>query len=80
MTQAPEIYRDPGKDSAVVDLAPGLKLTVPMSFFAQYGSIQMDWEEVAPVIEELFSLITLGPMQGSTGITLKEVFEFNGKR
>ena len=80
MTQAPEIHRDPSRDTAVVDLAPGLKLTVPMNFFAQYGSIQMDWTEVQPVIEELFSLITLGPIQGSAGITLKEVFEFDGSR
>ena len=76
---SPEIYRDPMKDMAVVDLAPGLKLTVPMNFFAKYGTLQMDWDQVSPVLEELYSLITLGPLQG-TGITLKEAMEFDGTR
>ena len=76
---SPEIYRDPMKDTAVVELAPGLKLTVPMHFFAKYGTLKMDWEQVSPVLEELYSLITLGPLQG-TGITLKEAMEFDGTR
>ena len=80
MTQVPEIYRDPNRDVAVVDLAPGLKLTVPMSFFSKYGTLQMDLGEVNPVIEELYSLITLVPVQGNPGITLKEAMKFDGER
>ncbi len=76
----PEIYRDPTKDLAVVDLAPGLKLTVPMSFFAKYGTLKMNLEEVTPVLEELYSLITLVPVQGNPGITLKEALKFDGSR
>ena len=79
MRQAPEIYRDPAKDTAVVVLAPGLTLTVPMTFFAKFGTLQMDVAEITPVLEELYSLITLGPLTG-TGITLKEAMEFNGDR
>tara|TARA_R100001082_G_scaffold79680_1_gene47009 strand:+ start:961 stop:1200 length:240 start_codon:yes stop_codon:yes gene_type:complete len=79
MTQVPEIYRDPNRDVAVVDLAPGLKLTVPLSFFSKYGTLQMNLKEVSPVLEELYSLITLVPAQGNPGITLKEAIEFDGR-
>ena len=77
---SPEIYRDALRDVAIVDLAPGLKLTVPMAFFSQYGTLQMDLDEVSPVLEELYSLITLVPSSGNPGITLKEAMEFHGER
>jgi hypothetical protein len=79
MSEALEIYRDPQRDVAIVDLAPGLKLTVPMSFFSKYGTLQMNLEEVSPVLEELYSLITLIPAQGNPGITLKEAMKFDGR-
>jgi len=76
---APEIYRDPIHDNAIIEFAPGLRLTLPLTFFAKYGTLQVDWEEVGPVIEELLSIITLGPLEGP-GVTLKEVLEFDGAR
>lgn len=75
----PEIYRDPIHDNAIIELAPGLRLTLPLSYFAKYGTLQLDWEKVEPVVENLYSILTLGPLEGPS-VTLKEVLEFNGAR
>jgi hypothetical protein len=69
----PEIYRHPTQDTAVIDLGRGLKLTVPMTLVAQYGTVQADWIALAKKVDEVYEILTLGtPPQG--GISLKEVF------
>lgn len=75
----PEIYRDPIHDNAIIEFAPGVKLTLPLSLFAKYGTLQLNWEKVGPVIEELLSTIALSLPEGPS-VTLKEVLEFDGAR
>lgn len=58
-----EIYRDPHRDTAFIDLSPYVRLAVPMSLFSKYGPLSADWEKLNDKLEEMYDLLTLGSME-----------------
>lgn len=68
MSNPAEIYRDPSRDSALLDLSPHLRLSVPMWLFAKYGPLHADWEELDKKIKEVYSLLSLGSPEDKTSL------------
>lgn len=69
-----EIYRDPQRDTALVDLSPYVRLSLPMSLFSKYGPLSADWDELNDKLEEVYGLLTLGNKEGGA-ISLKDALE-----
>ena len=70
----PEIYRDPTRDAALIDLSPYLRLSLPMALFAKYGALHADWDKLNKKLDEVYSLLQLGS-PGEGGTTLAKVLE-----
>ena len=68
MSDLAEIYRDPSRDAALLDLSPHLRLSVPMYLFAKYGPLHANWEELDKKIKEVYSLLSLGPPEDKTSL------------
>jgi hypothetical protein len=58
-----EIYRDPQRDTALVDLSPYVRLSLPMSLFSKYGPLSVEWDELNKKLEEVYGLLTLGTLE-----------------
>ena len=71
---SPEIYRDPTRDAALIDLSPYLRLSLPMALFAKYGALHADWDELNKKLDEVYSLLLLGS-QSEGGTPLSKVLE-----
>lgn len=68
MSEPVEIYRDPSRDSALLDLSPYLRLSVPMYLFAKYGPLHADWDELDKKIKEVYSLLSMGSPEAKTSL------------
>ena len=68
MSDPVEIYRDPTRDSALLDLSPHLRLSVPMYLFAKYGPLHANWEELDKKIKEVYSTLSLGAPGNKTSL------------
>lgn len=64
----PEIYRDPQRDVALIDLSPYVRLSIPMHLFAKYGTLHADWDELDKKIKEVYELLSLGPKDPKTSL------------
>ncbi len=64
----PEIYRDPQRDVALVDLSPHIRLSIPMYLFAKYGTLHADWDELNKKIKEIYELLFLGSDDSKTSL------------
>ena len=69
-----EIYRDPPRDTALVDLSPYVRLSLPMSLFSKYGPLSADWDKLNKKLEEGYDLLTLGKLEGGA-VSLKAALE-----
>lgn len=78
MSEPTEIYRDPSRDAALLDLSPHLRLSVPMYLFAKYGPLHADWDELDKKIKEVYSLLSLGSPENKTSLTEALGLEENG--
>tara|TARA_Y100001938_G_C7847287_1_gene309069 strand:+ start:351 stop:590 length:240 start_codon:yes stop_codon:yes gene_type:complete len=69
-----EIYRDPQRDTALVDLSPYIRLSLPMSLFSKYGPLSADWDKLSDKLEEVYDLLTLGSVENGA-ISLSAALE-----
>lgn len=66
-----EIYRDPNRDVALLDLSPNIRLSLPMSLFSKYGPLRTDWDELNDKLEEVLELLVMGDSKISVAEALK---------
>ena len=76
MSERAEIYRDPHRDSALFDLSPYIRLSIPMHLIAKYGSLHVDRDKLEKKIKEVYSLLSLGSAENET--LLSEALEQSG--
>ena len=72
--EEPEVYRDPMRDMALMQLGPYLSLSLPMTFFSQHGTLQMDWDSVQEKLRDIYALLVFGHEEEG-GISLAKIME-----